>query len=136
MPQDVRSRCFRLGTRALMLGTAAVALELCLIREIMRPPQGGGVGHTPVRIDFEVRDADTDQPIDGAMITLEDPSFADVPRRPHVLALNTGPDGTASFAIDATVYAVQRSSWQWQHRVSYPAWRLKIEAAWLRGIHG
>ncbi len=93
MPQDVRSRCFRLGTRALMLGTAAVALELCLIREIMRPPQGRGVGHTPVRIDFEVRDADSDQPIDGAMITLEDPNFADAPGAPICFRSKPAPTG-------------------------------------------
>jgi len=113
-----------------MVGVAAVALVLWLIRDLdWDRPRSLGIGNTSVPLIFSVCDAGSGAPIEGAMIRLEDPDYADIRSKPpYVVDLSTGRDGRTTFVLEALVYMVRRSSPEWEWRVRYPSWHVRVVA--------
>jgi hypothetical protein len=113
-----------------MVGVAGVALVLGLIRDLdWGPPRALGIGNTTVPLIFSICDAGSGAPIEGAMIRLEDPDYADLPPRPpYVVDLSTGRDGRATFVLEARVSMVKRSFPEWEWRVRYPSWQMRVVA--------
>jgi hypothetical protein len=121
----------RFTLRRLMLGVAALALLMGLIRGAdWDPVRSVGVGNTTVLLVFVVREADSGAPIQEATIRLKDPDFLPCPEPnpPYVFELKTGQDGRAQYNYPAMVYVWRRSSLEWEWRVSYPACEMKIAA--------
>src|SRR5262245_39534661 len=71
-------------------GIIGATMLLCFIIGLLMPPatMSLGVGHTTVRISFLISDTDTEQPVEGASIHLEDRDRAEIPA---VVLGNLGP---------------------------------------------
>jgi hypothetical protein len=124
----MRPTRMRWTIRGMMVGVAAVSLVVWLIRDYNRI-KSSGIGNTSVPLMFFVCDAVSGAPIEGAMIRLEEPDYADLsPKPPHVVDLSTGREGRATFVLEAQVYMVRRSSPEWEWRVRYPSWQMKVVA--------
>jgi hypothetical protein len=88
-----------------------------------------GVGHTNVRLSFQVLDADMGQPVEGALIYLRDPDLANSPGLlPYNIDLETGPDGLASVSlglqfVDSSDPATGRLL---SFHVRYPQWETRV----------
>jgi hypothetical protein len=114
--------------RGMMAGVAVVSLVVWLIRDHDRT-RSLGIGQTSVPLTFLVCDADSGAPIEGAMIRLEDPDYADLPPKPpKIVDLSTGREGRATFVLEAQVYMVRRSSPEWEWRIRYPSWQMRVVA--------
>lgn len=94
------------------------------------------IGHTKVRLDFYVCEADPGRAVEGAAIRLVDLDFANDPREPYVLEIKTGPGGRASKVLDLR-FSESRgvpSGRLHSFRVEYPQWHMEVKAAGYQGF--
>jgi hypothetical protein len=127
----------RLTVRRLMAVVAVMALLLWLIR---RWETDGGVsyatGHVRIPLVFLISGADTGQPIEGAVIRLEDPDYLYVSIPPDRFELKTGRDGDATTLVELPFNETRGlpSGRLRFYRVVYPHWKIKIAAKGYRDV--